>query len=138
MKNKATVNPVIKDDIQRYKKNKLASSLALLGIVFACIYFMFLYGEIDNGNFYYKWPIAIDVVYNLFFLLFVFLFSEQVKNYDRRMFWVQIVVGVMQFVRIFWLPLAGISETAYIKLVGIELGQAAMKPYFPVLRLQYW
>ncbi len=114
------VNPVIQNDIQRYKKNKLASSLALLGIVFACIYFMFLYAEINNGGFYYKWPIAIDVIYNLFFLLFVFLFSEQVKNYDRRMFYVQIFFGVMQFVRIFWLPLAGITETVYIKMTGIE------------------
>ena len=128
MKEKATVNPVIKDDIQRYKKNKLASMLALLGIAFACVYFMFLYAEVKNDDFYYKWPIAVDVVYNLFFLLFVFLFSEQVKNYNRKMFWVQIVFGVMQIVRIFWLPLAGITETAYIKLAGIKLGYAGYKP----------
>ena len=120
--NKAPMNPVIKDDIQRYKKNKLAANLALLGIVFGCLYFMFLYGEVKNNDFYYKWPIAIDVVYNLFFLLFVFLFSEQVKGYDRKMFWVQIAFGVMQIVRIFWLPLGGISETVYIKLAGIKLG----------------
>lgn len=124
MKNKATVNPIIQDDIQRYKKNKLGSMLALLGIVFACLYFMFLYAEVNNENFYYKWPLAIDVIYNLIFLLFVFLFSEQVKNYDRKMFWVQIAFGAMQFVRIFWLPLAGITETAYIKLSGIDLGSS--------------
>lgn len=118
---KKAVNPIIQNDIQRYKKNKLGSMLALLGIVFACVYFIILYGEIDNGDYYYKWPIAIDVIYNLFFLLFVFLFSEQVKNYDRKMFWAQIAFGVMQFVRIFWLPLAGITETAYIKLTGITL-----------------
>ena len=122
MKNKSAVNPIIKDDIQRYKKNKLAANLALLGIVFGCLYFMFLYGEVKNDNFYYKWPIAVDVIYNLFFLLFVFLFSEQVKGYDRKMFWVQIAFGVMQIVRIFWLPLAGIAETAYIKLAGVKLG----------------
>lgn len=116
---KNAINPVIKDDIQRYKKNKLASSLALLGIVFACVYFMVLYGQVKNDRFYYKWPIAIDVVYNLFFLLFVFLFSEQVKNYNRKMFWVQIAFGVMQFVRIFWLPLAGITDTVYIKMVDL-------------------
>ncbi len=127
MKNKATVNPVIRDDIQRYKKNKLGSMLALLGIVFECVYFMFLYAEVANEDFYYKWPIAIDVIYNLFFLLFVFLFSEQVKNYDRRMFWVQIAFGVMQFVRIFWLPLAGITETAYIDLAGIKLSSKGYK-----------
>lgn len=120
---KAPVNPIIQNDIQRYKKNKLGSMLAILGIVFACVYFMFLYAEINNGGFYYKWPIAIDVIYNLFFLLFIFLFSEQVKNYDRKMFWVQMAFGVMQIVRIFWLPLAGITETAYVKMVGIEYAE---------------
>ena len=124
MKNKAAINPVIKDDIQRYKKNKFAANLALLGIVFSCVYFITLYAHIDKNyyNFYYKWPMAIDVIYNLFFLLFVFLFSEQVKNYNRKMFWVQLVFGVMQIVRIFWLPLGGIAETLYVKLAGVDFG----------------
>ena len=119
MSNKANINPVIKDDIQRYKKNKFASNLALLGIVFCCAYFIVLYAQVNNGQFYYKWPIAIDVIYNLFFLLFVFLFSEQTKNYDRKLFWLQMVFGVMQIVRIFWLPLAGVSETLYPKLADV-------------------
>ena len=110
---KAKMNPVIKDDIQRYKKNKLAANLALLGLVFCCAYFIVLYAQVKNGNYYYNWSIAIDVIYNLFFLLFVFLFSEQVKNYNRKLFWLQMVFGVMQIVRIFWLPLAGVSETLY-------------------------
>lgn len=128
---KKAVNPVLQNDIRRYKKNKLASSLALLGIVFACIYFMFLYAEVKNKDFYYYWPIAIDVVYNLIFLLVIFLCSEQVKNYDRKMFYVQIALGVMQFVRIFWLPLAGITETAYVKLAGVEFN--GLSGYKPVL-----
>lgn len=119
MTNKPNSNPVIKGDIQRYKKNKLASMLAILGIVFSCVYFMVLYAQVRNNNYYYKWPIAIDVIYNLLFLLFVFLFSEQVKNYNRKMFWVQMAFGVMQVVRIFWLPLAGVTETAYSKLANI-------------------
>ena len=84
---KKDVNPVIQNDIQRYKKNKLGSSLALFGIVFACVYFIFLYAQVKNENYYYRWPIAIDVVYNLIFLLVIFLCSEQVKNYDRKMFY---------------------------------------------------
>ena len=122
MSNKANVNPVIKEDIQRYKKNKLASMLAILGIVFCCIYFVVLYADTDKNSieYFYKWPFAIDVIYNLLFLLFVFLFSEQVKNYNRKMFWLQLAFGVMQIVRIFWLPLAGITETAYSKIVGVE------------------
>ena len=119
MSNKAPMNPVIKDDIQRYKKNKLAANLALLGLVFCCAYFIVLYAQVKNGGYYYKWPIAIDVIYNLFFLLFVFLFSEQVKNYDRKLFWLQMAFGVMQIVRIFWLPLAGVTETVYPKLANV-------------------
>ena len=119
MNKKVSINPVIKHDIKRYKKNKLASSLALLGIVFCCIYFVVLYAQVNNGNYYYKWPILFDVVYNLFFLLFVFLFSEQVKNYNRKMFWVQLALGVMQIVRIFWLPLAGVTKTAYPTLAKV-------------------
>ena len=119
MSNKAKMNPVIKDDIQRYKKNKLAANLALLGLVLCCAYFIVLYAQVKNGDYYYKWPIAVDVIYNLFFLLFVFLFSEQVKNYNRKLFWLQMVFGAMQIVRIFWLPLAGVANTAYPKLAGI-------------------
>ncbi|MDE7440013.1 MAG: hypothetical protein K2N23_05865 [Clostridia bacterium] len=117
---KSDVHPVIKDDIQRYKKNKLASMLAILGLVLCCAYFVVLYAQVKNGNYYYKWPIALDVIFNLIFLLFVFLLSEQVKNYNRKLFWLQMFLGVMQIVRIFWLPLAGVTETVYPKLVGID------------------
>ncbi len=116
---KSSVNPVIKDDIQRYRKNKLASMLAILGLVLCCAYFVVMYAQVKNNDYYYKWPIALDVIYNLLFLLFVFLFSEQVKNYNRKMFWYQIAFGVMQVVRIFWLPLAGVTETVYPTLAGV-------------------
>lgn len=116
---KSSVHPVIADDIRRYKKNKLAALLALFGIVCCCGYFILLYGQVKNGSYYYKWPLALDVIYNLFFMLFVFLFSEQVKNYNGKMFWLQTVFGVMQLVRIFWLPLAGVTETLYPRLAGI-------------------
>ena len=108
---KTQKNPVLERDIMRYKKNKLGANLALLGIVFACAYFIVLYAQVKNNNYYYKWSIAFDVIYNLFFLLFVFLFSEQVKNYNRKMFIVQLIVGFLQIARIFWLPLEGILNT---------------------------
>ena len=42
---KKTLNQqIIDSDILRYKKNKLAASLALLGLVFNCLYIMLLYG----------------------------------------------------------------------------------------------
>ena len=122
MSNKAPMNPIIQDYIQRYKKNKLAANLALLGIVFCCAYFIVLYAQVRNDGYYYKWPIAVDVIYNLFFLLFVFLFSEQVKNYNRKLFWLQMIFGGMQFVRTMWLPLAGIAGnlTVYPSLAGVS------------------
>lgn len=102
----------------QYKKNKLAANFALLGLLAGCIYFAVLYAQVSKGKlpqvwndgpalYYYKWWIAVDVIYNLFFLLFVFFFSEQVKNYKRNMFVFQIIVGVLQIARIFWLPLTG-------------------------------
>ncbi|MDE7329638.1 MAG: hypothetical protein K2N30_00875, partial [Clostridia bacterium] len=109
---KQTKNPVIQKDIMRYKKNKLASSLALLGLVCGCGYFVVLYAQVKNSNFYYTWEIAFDVVYNLFFLLFTFLFSEQVKNYNSKMFPLQVIVGALQVARIFWLPLTGMLASA--------------------------
>lgn len=105
-------NPIIQNDIMRYKKNKFASSLALLGLVCGCVYFMVLYAQVKNNDYYYKWSIAFDVIYNLVFLLATFLCSEKVKNYDRSMFYVQIVIGLAQIARIFWLPLGGLNNNA--------------------------
>lgn len=116
------MNPIIKSDILRYKKNKLASSLALIGLACGCIYFLILYSQVKNGNYYYTWWIAFDVIYNLFFMLFTFLFSEQVKEYDRSFFPLQMVVGVFQIGRIFWLPLCGLLAKAIT--VGTMVGMA--------------
>lgn len=110
VKVKPPKNPVVQNDIMRYKKNKFAANLAILGIAFGCLYFLILYAQVKNNNFYYTWEIAFDVIYNLFFLLFVFLFSEQVKNYNKKMFPLQLIVGVLQIARIFWLPLKGITN----------------------------
>ena len=87
-----SVNPVIKNDIQRYKKNKFGANLALLGLVFGCVYFIVLYAQVKNDNYYYNWAIAFDVIYNLVFMLITFLCSEQVKNYNRKLFWLQLIV----------------------------------------------
>lgn len=105
---KKAMNPVIKSDIMRYKKNKLGSSLALLSIVGNCFYFMFLYAEVKNGNFFYNWMIAFDVIYNLFFMLAAFLISEQIKNYNRTLFPLQVILAAAQVGRIFWLPFLGL------------------------------
>lgn len=137
---KPEINPVIGHDILRYKKNKFGANLALGGLACGCIYFMFLYAVFNTNRkygedffFYWKpangqfggWGIAFDVIYNLFFLLLVFLCSEQVKNYNRKLFIPQIVVGALQFARIFWHPFtgfkAGIVEPAKFVIMAIAL-----------------
>lgn len=113
---KLVADPVITKDVMRYRKNSLASNLTLLSLVFGCLYFMVLYAQVPynstynpfNGDYYYSYAIALDVIYNLFFLLLTFYCSVQVKNYKRNLFWLHIAIGVIQIVRIFWLPLQGL------------------------------
>jgi hypothetical protein len=113
---------IIKKDVLRYKKNKLASNLALLALVCDCIYFIVLYAQVKNDGFYYKWSIAFDVIYNLFFMLFTFLFSEEVKNYRSKYTIFQTITGALQIGRAFWLPLTGylagaITVAAYVVMM---------------------
>lgn len=110
--NNGKPNPIIQKDIMRYRKNSLGANLALLGLACGCIYFLVLYAQVKNNNFYYTWVIAFDVIYNLFFLLLTFLFSEQVKAYNSKLFILQMIVGAFQIGRIFWLPLTGLIAGA--------------------------
>lgn len=94
----------IKKDRLRYTKNKLSSTLAILAIVFDALYFISLYSS-DVGNYFYTYTIGLSVVYNLLFLLCVFLSSEGVKNYKLGYAILLIAVGAMQIVRIFHIPM---------------------------------
>ena len=62
--------------------------------------------------------IGISVVYNLLFMLFVFLSSEGVKSYDGKYSIVLAVIGAMQIVRIFGIPL-----NAYYSYIEIKKNQ---------------
>lgn len=93
----------IKKDRLRYTKNKLSSTLAILGILFDVFYFLSIY-QSDVDNYYYTATIGLSVVYNLIFLLAVFLSSEGVKNYKIAYSYVVILVGLLQGVRIFGIP----------------------------------
>ena len=92
----------VKKDRLRFTKNKLASTLAILGIVFDVLYFVSIYSS-DVGNYFYTMIIGASVVYNLLFLLTVFLSSEGVKNYKLGYAVALIAIGVMQIVRIFYI-----------------------------------
>lgn len=88
----------------RFIKNSLSSNLAILGILFNVFYFVSLY-QSDVGTYYYNIKIGASIVYNLIFMLVVFLASEGVKNYKKHYSYLLAAVGVMQIVRIFYIPM---------------------------------
>lgn len=89
-------------DIMRYKTNKLPASLALLGIVFSCLYFCLLYGY--KTPFFSMWKIGISVMLTLILLLVTFLSSEGIKAYKKNFSIVLLVLAVVQVIRMFGLP----------------------------------
>ena len=107
----------IQRDRMRFIKNSLAANLALLGILFDVFYFVNIY-QSDVGTYYYNILIGGSIVYNLVFLLAVFLASEGVKNYQVTYSYVLIVAGVLQIGRIFVIPMQAHSATTLVN--GVE------------------
>ena len=95
---------VTRIDRMRYTKNTASSRLALLAIVFDILFFISIYKS-DVGTYYYTMIIGASIIYNLIFLLAAFLCSEGVKNYRTSYSWAMIVLGIVQIVRIFILPM---------------------------------
>lgn len=98
-----TEQNLIKVDRMRYTKNKLSSNLALLAILFDVFYFVSIYKS-DVSTYYYNILVGGSVIYNLIFMLAVFLSSEGVKTYNKKYSYLLIVVGIIQFIRIFIIP----------------------------------
>lgn len=93
----------VKRDRMRFIKNSMAANLALLGILANVFYFVSIYKS-DVDTYYYNYIIGISIVYNLVFMLAAFLASEGVKNYKKSYSYLLAVVGVIQIVRIFIIP----------------------------------
>ncbi len=90
-------------DRMRYTKNTASSRLALLAIVFDVLFFISIYKS-DVGTYYYTILIGASIIYNLVYMLAVFLCSEGVKSYKPSFSWAMICLGILQIVRIFILP----------------------------------
>ena len=99
-----TEERTIRRDRMRFIRNSLSANLCYLGILANVFYFVNLY-QSDVGTYYYQIFIGASIVYNLLFLLFVFLASESVKNYVKSYSYLLIFGGVMQVVRIFYIPM---------------------------------
>lgn len=105
---------IIADDILRYKKNKLAQTLALLGLVFNCLYFLLLYAMPKEE--FRTITIGVSVVLTLIVLLAIFLASEGVKGYNKKYSIVLLVVAAFQILRIFYYPLKGLQNNWFVSL----------------------
>lgn len=132
---KKTANQqIVADDILRYKRNKLAQTLAILGLVFNCLYFMLLYAIPDMTM--RTMSIGFSVLLTLILLLTVFLSSEGVKGYNKKFSIVLLVVAAFQILRIFYYPLRGLNGTGGASLTGIGyfgFYPADSKPFFVIL-----
>ena len=102
---------LIQRDRMRFTKNTLSSGLALLAILFNVLYFVSIYKS-DVGSYYYNIRMGASVLYNLLFMLVVFLCSEGVKSYKSSFAWVLLAIGALQIARIFYLPLT--AHTAVV------------------------
>ena len=99
----------VRRDRLRYTKNTTSSRLALLAILFNVLFFVSIYKS-DVGNWYYKIEIGASILYNLVFMLLAFLSSEGVKRYKLAFSGLLIILGAIQIVRIFILPVSAHQE----------------------------
>lgn len=102
-----------KKDRMRYTKDKLSANLILVAIVVDALYFVSIYKS-DVGSYYYTWTIGASIIYNLLFLLTAFLASEGVKNRKTGYTGILTFIGLMQFVRVFYLPAQAHAATVTI------------------------
>ena len=103
----------IKLDRMRYTKDKFSANLILLAIALDALYFVSIY-QSDVGSYYYTWAIGASVIYNLLFLLTAFLASEGVKSRKSGYTGILLAIGLMQFVRMAYLPTKAHAATVAI------------------------
>ena len=113
----ATEDRLIRLDRMRYVKNTDSSRLCYLAILANVLYFVSIYKS-DVASWYYQILVGGSIVYNLLFMLIVFLASEGVKNYQKKYSWLLFVIGALQVGRIFILP--RMAHQAVVKIGGAE------------------
>ena len=108
----------IATDRMRYTKDTLSANAILAAIVLDCLYFISIYRS-DVSTWYYNWVIGASIIFNLLFLLFAFLASEGVKSRKTGYTGMLTVLGVLQIVRIFYLPAK--AHAATVMVSGVEV-----------------
>lgn len=110
----------IKKDRMLYTKDKLSANLIIAAIVLDALYFVSIY-KTDVGTYYYNWIIGASIIYNLLFMLSAFLASEGVKNRKKGYTALLVILGVMQIVRVFYLPAKAHDATVIIQEVEYDV-----------------
>lgn len=121
---------IIHGDLMRYKSNKLASSLALLAIIFNCLYFCLLYSFRDK--FFGTWRLGVSVILTLVVLLVTFLSSEGIKNYNKKFAIALLILAVVQIIRMFGLPLEALKYDIKNGVASQLTGGALNMRYFGI------
>ncbi len=122
---------IVRDDIMRYKKNKLGQWLCYGGLAFGCLYIMLLYAY--NNSTFYTVLMGASVLYTLVLLLASFLCAEGVKVYNKRYCIVLLILAVVEFARIFIYPnIAWRDQAFWITLNKTQVG----KDYFGAILSQ--
>ena len=117
----------IATDRMRYTKDTLSANAILAAIVLDCLYFISIYRS-DVSTWYYNWVIGASIIFNLLFLLFAFLASEGVKSRKTGYTGMLIVLGVLQIIRIFYLPAK--AHAATVTVAGEELAVMGNSQYW--------
>ena len=121
---------IIHNDLRRYKSNKSASSLALLAIVFNCLYFCLLYSFRDK--YFGTWRLGVSVILTLVVLLVTFLSSEGIKSYNKEFAIPLLILAAVQIVRIFGLPLEALRYDVSNNVASQITGGVLNMRYFGI------
>ena len=89
-------------EIMKYQSDKLSYSLCVFGIIFNVIYFVSIY---TNRSIAPDAVIGADVLINIIFMMVVFLASEKLKLYEKKWNIYALLLGIVQILRVFWLPM---------------------------------
>lgn len=94
---------VTKNSIEmlRYRSNKLAYTLGLIGVAFSLFAAFICMNSMNPENF----QVILKIILNVFILLFGFLCCEKAKTYQVKGSAYLIGLGVINFLRILWIPL---------------------------------
>lgn len=107
----------ISRDRMRFTKDTVSANAIIAAIVLDCLYFVSIY-QSDVSTWYYNWIIGASIIFNLLFLLIAFLASEGVKSRKTGFTLPLIALGVLQVIRIFYLPAK--AHAATVVIAGVE------------------